>query len=113
MTHEIDHRIEIDAAAQAELVARPHQTGEPGVSGAVPVLEIDRVAPNAESALEVEPGGGRGVKLGDEEGAAERFDRGSVLVDPGQDLAAKAEVLASQNPWRPASWTSTRPSGGF
>jgi hypothetical protein len=32
--------------------------------------------------------------LGDEEGAAEGFDRGAVLVDPGQDLAAKAEVRA-------------------
>ena len=113
MTHQIDHRIEVDPAAEAELVAGPNQRREPGVSGTIPILEIDRVASDADPALQVEPGGGRGVELGDEEGAAERFDRGAVLVDPGQDLAAKAEVLGSQNPWQPPSWTSTRPSGGF
>jgi len=111
VAHEIHYGIEVDPAAEAELVAGPHQPGETGVSGAVPILEIDRVASDAEPALQVEPSGGRGVELGDEQGAAERFDGGAVLVDPGQDLAAKAEVLASQNPCRPPSRTSTRPGG--
>jgi hypothetical protein len=113
VTHKVDHGIEVDPAAETELVPGSNQPGEPGVSGTVPIVEIDRVASNAEPALQVQPGRGRGVELGDEKGAGERFDCGAVLVDPGQNLAAEAEVLASQNPFRPPSRTSTRPSGAF
>ena len=54
--HQIDHRIEVEAATQAQLVPCAEQPGEPGVSDIEAVVEVERVAADPKAALEVESG---------------------------------------------------------
>ncbi len=80
MTHKIEHRIDLETAPDPKFVAGPNHPGKTSVFGPSPVLENDRVASDAEPSLEVEPGGGSGVELGDEQRATERFGDGAVLA---------------------------------
>jgi hypothetical protein len=92
MTHQIHGRVQIEVPPEADLVACPNETRESGISDVEAVIEIDRVAPDPESPLEVESGPPDGIELSHEEKAAQRLDRRALFVDPGEDLSAEPQM---------------------
>jgi hypothetical protein len=92
VSYQIDHGVEVDVTAEPELVSGPDQAGEPGISNVEAVVEIHGVPAEAQSTFEIKSECLQGVKLGDEESAAEGFNRVSLVVNPREDLTAQSEM---------------------
>jgi hypothetical protein len=88
MTHQVHHWIHIEMAAESELIADAHQSGEAGVSDIETVIELNGVAADAESALQVEPSRPERVDLRHHKQTAQGFDCVRLVVDPGENFPA-------------------------